>query len=73
MAGCFVMNGDGKGGGLALYWQDGVTVDLLSFIKRHIDVHFSGGPYTHKWRATFVYGEPKASDRYIFWETVEGL
>jgi hypothetical protein len=73
MTGCFVVNGDGKGGGLALYWQEGVTVDLISFSKRHIDVHVSGGPYAMKWRSTFVYGEPKASERHHFWDTVKNL
>jgi hypothetical protein len=64
---CFQVQGDGKGGGIALYWTEDVTVDLLSFSKRHIDVHISGGPYDHMWRGTFIYGEPKASDRHHMW------
>jgi hypothetical protein len=73
MTGCFQVSGDGKGGGIALYWQEGITVDLLSFSKRHIDVHISGGPYEHMWRCTFVYGEPKASDRHQFWTTIRSV
>jgi hypothetical protein len=38
---CFVVNGEGKGGGLALYWIEDINVDLLSFSKNHIDVHIS--------------------------------
>jgi hypothetical protein len=64
---CYQVSGDGKGGGIALYWTEDVTVDLLSFSKRHIDVHVSGGPYDHMWRATFVYGEPKPVDRHLMW------
>jgi hypothetical protein len=67
MKDCFQVKGDGKGGGLALYWTDDITVDLLSFSDHHIDVHISGGPYDHMWRATFVYGEPKACDRHLMW------
>jgi exonuclease III len=64
---CYQVSGDGKGGGIALYWTEDVTVDFLSFSKRHIDVHVSGGPYDHMWRATFVYGEPKPGDRHLMW------
>jgi hypothetical protein len=28
---CFQIKGEGKGGGLALYWTEDITVDLLSF------------------------------------------
>jgi hypothetical protein len=42
---CFHVKGDGSGGGIALYYQEEVSVDLLSFSKRHIDVHISGGPF----------------------------
>jgi hypothetical protein len=32
------VNGEGKGGGVALFWEEGVDVNLLSFNKHHIDV-----------------------------------
>jgi hypothetical protein len=64
---CFQVKGDGKGGGLALFYDDDISVELLSFRKRHIDVHVSGGPFNHKWRGTFVYGEQKASERHHMW------
>jgi hypothetical protein len=64
---CYQVLGDGKGGGIALYWMQGITVDLLSYSHRHIDVHIQGGPYKQRWRGTFVYGEPKASERHHMW------
>jgi hypothetical protein len=73
MSGCFHVKGVGKGGGLALYWQEGITVDLLSFSRRHIDVHVSGGPYDCMWRGTFVYGEPKPQDRHLMWTLMHDL
>jgi hypothetical protein len=33
MSGCYTVKGDGKGGGLVLYWQEGITVDLLSLAR----------------------------------------
>jgi hypothetical protein len=67
MEGCYHVKGDGKGGGLAIYWQEGIIIDLLSFSNRHIDVHVSGGRYTSRWRATFVSGEPKPTDHHSMW------
>jgi hypothetical protein len=31
------MDGQGKGGGLALYWNDLIKVDILSYGMHHID------------------------------------
>jgi hypothetical protein len=46
---CYQVKGEGTGGGLALYWTEDITVDLLSFSNRHIYVHISGGPFEHMW------------------------
>jgi hypothetical protein len=59
---CFVVNGIGKGGGIALFWDESVNVELKSFNKRHIDA-----PESPRWRATFIYGEPRAQDRHEMW------
>jgi hypothetical protein len=73
MKGCFQAKGEGKGGGIALYWTEEVLVDLLSFSNCHIDAHISGGPYDHMWRGTFVYGEPKSSDRHKMWDAIRAI
>jgi hypothetical protein len=70
---CFHVKGDGSGGGLALYYNEDISVDLLSFSKRHIDVHIKGGPFEIMWRGTFVYGEPRACDRHHMWTTLRQL
>ena len=64
---CLAVNGEGKDGGIALYWSEDITFDLLSLSNRYIDVHVSRGPFDHMWRATFIYGEPKAADRHSMW------
>jgi hypothetical protein len=64
---CFPVCGKGKGGGLALMWSKCVPVELINFSLHHIDVKISE-PNGIKWRATFVYGEPRAQDRRLMWE-----
>jgi hypothetical protein len=73
MSYCFHVKGEGSGGGIALYAVEGITVELLSFSERHIDAHISGGPYETKWRGTFVYGEPKAHNRYRMWNKIKSI
>jgi hypothetical protein len=73
MKGCFQAKGEGKGGGIALYWTEEVSVDLPSFSNCHIDAHISGGPYDHMWRGTFVYGEPKSSGRHKMWDAIYAI
>jgi hypothetical protein len=73
MKGCLQSKGDGKGGGIVLYWLEEVKVELLSLSNHHIDVHVSGGPFDHMWRGTFVYGEAKASDRYKMWSVLRTI
>jgi hypothetical protein len=73
MQGCYSVKGDGKGGGISLYWEEGITLEILSFSLRHIDAHISGGPYERKWRGTFVYGEPKVSERHNMWTLLRRL
>jgi hypothetical protein len=70
---CFHVKGDGSGGGIALFALEGITIDVLSFSKRHIDAHINGGPYDTKWHGTFVYGEPKASDRHLMWDNLRQI
>jgi hypothetical protein len=36
---CLHAKGQGNGGGIALYWVDGIDIDLLSFSRRYFDVH----------------------------------
>jgi hypothetical protein len=65
---CFIVDGQGKGGGLALYWNDLIKVDILSYGMHHIDTLIWDGNHHAAWRGTFIYGEPKAQDRHIMWE-----
>ncbi|KAK8351680.1 hypothetical protein V6Z11_A05G048900 [Gossypium hirsutum] len=37
MEGCLAMDSDGKSGGLALLWRDGINVSIQNYSKFHID------------------------------------
>ena len=50
---------EGRGGGLALFWDEGLQVTLLEACKRFIDVRIVDPAEGKQWRATFVYGEPR--------------
>lgn len=56
---CYVVNGEGKGGGLALNWDESVSLDILSYSQHHID--------------TFVYGEPGTQDLHLMWDLLRRI
>ena len=67
MKSVFTVSVKGKGGGLAVFWDECFTMELNKFGEHFIDMYISNSDGS-KWRCTFVYGEPKASQRYVMWE-----
>ena len=63
----------GKGGGLALFWDESITVELFKLSKRHIDVTVVNLPQGNKLRCTFVYGEPVTHERHNFWSLLKRI
>jgi hypothetical protein len=65
---CHAVSSDGFSGRLALFWDESISVSLLSKGERYIDVtvteHLDAAP----WRATFVYGEPRVEKRKDMWD-----
>jgi hypothetical protein len=59
MNNCFVVDGQGKVGRLALYWDDSIKIIILSYGLHHIDVIIWDGEHHARWHGTFVYGEPQ--------------
>jgi hypothetical protein len=51
----FVVDGQGKGGGLALYWFDSIKVDILSYGMHHIDTMIWDDTHHAGWRGAFIY------------------
>jgi len=69
---CFTVANQGHSGGLALLWEDGLQVSLLSFSTNHVDVSIDNwGP--NQWRFTGFYGFPATSERHRTWELMCNL
>jgi hypothetical protein len=68
LKGCLAVDSRGKLGGLALFWDENIRVDLSAIDDRYIDVSVLEDPLSDPWRATFVYGEPRVEDRHRMWE-----
>jgi hypothetical protein len=71
----FVVDGKGKGGGLALYWDNSIKLTVLSYNMHHINtlIFIWDGDHHVAWRGTFVYGEPRVQDRHMMWELLKRL
>jgi hypothetical protein len=63
----------GKGGGLALFWDESVQVDIFKIGSRAIDVIIHDLPKEIKWRCTFVYGEPRTHLRHHMWDLLKRI
>jgi hypothetical protein len=55
------VEGKGKGGGLALWWRDGVDVSVWPWCQYFIDAKITSEQGS--WRFTGVYGEPRTELR----------
>uniref|UniRef100_A0A803PSL9 DUF4283 domain-containing protein n=1 Tax=Cannabis sativa TaxID=3483 RepID=A0A803PSL9_CANSA len=65
--GCFVVEANGRSGGLVLFWKNEEEVNVDSFFTNHIDslIQFEG---YGKFRFTGLYGEPNRSLRRNTWQ-----
>lgn len=70
---CLALKGEGSGGGVALIWDETLSVHLLSMSCRYIDVLISEANSGFQWRGTFVYGEPRMQDRHLMWELIRRI
>ncbi|PPD79155.1 hypothetical protein GOBAR_DD23915 [Gossypium barbadense] len=67
MEGCLAVSSEGKSGGMALMWRDGVGVTIQNYSKYHIDsvVCMEDG---EKFRFTGFYGQTESSLRNQAWD-----
>lgn len=70
--GVFVVEAQGRSGGLALFWKEKDQAELIGFSQHHIDVtvHIDG---MSLWRLTGIYGEPNRSLRRSTWDLLRNL
>jgi hypothetical protein len=73
LKGCLAVDSRGKRGGIALFWDENIQVNLLTIDDRYIDVSIREDPNAEPWRAAFIYGEPRVEDRHRIWEIMQRL
>jgi hypothetical protein len=62
---------NGRSGGLALWWRDGVEVSVRPWCQYYIDAGISHNGM--KWRFSGIYGEPRTELRFRTWEALRYL
>ena len=63
----WVVPSAGRSGGLALFWKDGIEVEILDADHSHIDTLVKGGVSMNWWHLTGFYGAPETSRREESW------
>lgn len=61
-----------KGGGLALFWSDGIEVNVETSSLNHIDVTIKKSS-EKPWRFTGFYGEPETQKSFESWDLLRHL
>ena len=70
---CFLVDGIGRGGGLAMLWMEDAQVVIQSYSKYHIDVSLGQIGNGTAWRLTGFYGDPKTIKRRDSWQMLRKL
>ncbi|KAM0846534.1 hypothetical protein ACQ4PT_055614 [Festuca glaucescens] len=65
------MDCDGRSGGLALWWRDGIDVSVRPWCQYYIDAELRWAGKS--WRFSGVYGEPRTDMRHKTWEVLRYL
>ena len=68
LKGCLAVGSDGNSGGIALFWDESISVKLIGMCNRIIDVTVQECPTSPPFRVTFIYGEPRVENRKKMWE-----
>uniref|UniRef100_A0A453IQP4 Endonuclease/exonuclease/phosphatase domain-containing protein n=2 Tax=Aegilops tauschii subsp. strangulata TaxID=200361 RepID=A0A453IQP4_AEGTS len=62
------VSSNGKSGGLALFWDESLSVTVLDACCHYIDVRVDDVGGGTSWIGTFVYGEPRVENRQAMWD-----
>ena len=68
----FAVSSTGCSGGLGIFWNNNVSVQILPYSRYHIDVIISEGN-SDPWRLTAVYGEAQVVDTYKTWDMLKSI
>jgi exonuclease III len=59
----FAVSSSGRSGGLGIFWNNEINIEILPYSQYHIDVVVSS-PSMEPWRLTCVYGEAQVQERF---------
>jgi hypothetical protein len=68
-----LVDGVGKVGGLTLYWNDEIKIQVLSYGLHHIDTLVWDVVRHVAWWATFFFGKPRTHERDKIWELMKWI
>ena len=63
----------GESGGIALFWDESIAVNLITIADKVIDVSVQEDLSSPVWRISFFYGEPRVEDRHLMWEFMKRI
>lgn len=71
--GCFTVDAVGKGGGLALFWNINVGVEIVNYFQRHINAWIMDEGVDKRWLLTCYYGQPETTKRKESWNLLKSF
>ena len=69
-ANAFAVNCSGRSGGLGLFWNNEIKLEILPYSHYHIDAIVTEAS-GNKWQLTRVYGEAQTSERFKTWNMLK--
>lgn len=67
------VSSEGMSGGLALFWDESVRVEVLSMNERYIDAYVRLSLDGPLWHAAFAYGEPRVVNMHLMWSLLSSI
>ena len=63
----------GQSGGLTLFWNEQLSVEIKEKKERFIDAHIRASSTDPFWHLTCVYGEPRTENRHRMWTILSDI
>ncbi|XP_073358198.1 uncharacterized protein [Aegilops tauschii subsp. strangulata] len=68
----YVVSSQGRSGGLGMFWNNPIKIEILGYSVYHIDCSVEE-PNTKPWRMSLFYGEAQTHLRYQTWDVLKGI
>ena len=68
----YAVSSSGHSGGLGLFWNDGIKLDVFGYSEYHVDAKVAMPNYA-EWRLMRVYGEAQVGERYKTWDKLKAI